>query len=109
MALAHQRQCAPPSTAELVAQNRSWLKHPAPNELSNCRYFHGFLTFPETTDLLHGQPTGTYLLRFSHSQPGSLVVALINDAGDVQQSLIHSNPDRGGYTVGRETYRSLDE
>jgi len=115
-----------------VERNRTWLKYPAPNELSRCHFFHGFLTFPETTELLRGHPAGTFLLRFSHSQPGcvrslvcvcgvvlcfvlwlwlfrSLVVALINARNEVQQSLVHTQPDKGGYCVGSETYRTIEE
>ena len=82
--------------AEVITKYGHVLKYPAPNTLSRCRWFHGFLTYSETVDLLSDKPVGTYLMRFSKSQPGSMVLAfrvdgMKNSRGKVQQSLIFSS------------------
>jgi hypothetical protein len=48
---------------------------------SLVRFFHGFLTYPETVELLSTRPSGHFLFRFSRSQPGSLVVAFKSNEG----------------------------
>lgn len=52
---------------------------------------------------------GTYLLRFSRSQPGSLVVGYVSPTGAALQCLIHPNPDGYGYVLGDKRYNTLDE
>ena len=99
--------------AEVISEYGHILKFPAPNTLSRCRWFHGFLTYSETVDLLSDTPTGTYLMRFSKSQPGSMVLAFRVDGmknlrGKVQQSLIYSSPETGGYRIGEKLYSTLD-
>lgn len=99
--------------AEVIAEYGHILKFPAPNTLSRCRWFHGFLTYSETVDLLSDKPTGTYLMRFSKSQPGSMVLAFrVNGMkdlrGKVQQSLIFSSPETGGYRIGEKHYATLE-
>ena len=103
------------------------LKYPAPNTISRCRFFHGFLTYKEAKHLLKDKIVGTYLMRFSKSQPGSLVLAYTCEKGSgnsnssrskqskrssrssktnsssnivVKQSLVYSSPQ--GYTIGGE-------
>lgn len=121
---------------DMVATHRSWLKFPAENTLTTGNFFHGFLDFAETVRTLAVQPPGTYLLRFSRSKPGytpptlqpacwgafdssaalphplpcrSLVVAFVNDRGQVQQSIVYSRPELGGYLLGQESYASIQE
>lgn len=45
-------------------------------------WFYGFLTRKEVLMLLHGQPAGTFLLRFSSSVAGSFVMDFNVDQGD---------------------------
>lgn len=126
------------SPPDMVATHRSWLKFPAENTLTTGNFFHGFLDFAETVRTLAVQPPGTYLLRFSRSKPGykhtahppacllgtpltqappcphrlpcrSLVVAFVNDRGQVQQSIVYSRPELGGYLLGQESYASIQE
>ena len=101
------------SLADVITEYSHLLKFPAPNTLSKCRWFHGFLTYTETVDILSDEAVGTYLMRFSKSQPGSMVLAfrvagLKNNKGKVQQSLIYSSPETGGYRVGSKLYPDLE-
>lgn len=97
------------SLEALVASQSSWLRRPAAAHVANCRYFHGFLSFDQTRQRLAGKAAGTFLLRFSASQKGALVVAFVDDAGSVRQSLVYPKPESGGYQLGEETYSSIDQ
>ena len=117
------------SMAKVVHAYRDILKYPAPNTISRCRFFHGFLTYKETVHLLKNKIVGTYLMRFSKSQPGSLVLAYtsLKSSGSssrskqskqskrssrsssnvvVKQSLVYSSPQ--GYTIGEKLWPTLD-
>jgi hypothetical protein len=41
------------------------------------KWFYGFLSGEESIRLLQGQPTGTYLVRFSRSRPGSFALSFV--------------------------------
>ena len=60
--------------------------------------FHGALIYEETlARLSHHQP-GSYLLRASQSQRGSAVLAFVDAAGKVQQSIISPELSAGAWT-----------
>ena len=82
------------------------LLYPAPNTLSKCKFFHGFLTYKETVSLLKSQQKGTYLMRFSKSQPGSLVIAYTSNGNSVKQTIVNSSTL--GYTINDRSWNTLD-
>jgi len=59
---------------------------------SLCRYafsgFHGPILYDKTVELLSNQPQGSYLLRPSQAQRGSVTLAYVDDKGIPQQSII---------------------
>jgi hypothetical protein len=69
-------------------------------------WFHGFISYAESVAMLKPQPPGTFLARFSHSQPGALVIAYAGEDGEVRQSLVIAEPDRGGYSVGAKVFNT---
>eukprot|EP01116_Phalansterium_solitarium_P004322 TRINITY_DN15306_c0_g1_i1.p1 TRINITY_DN15306_c0_g1~~TRINITY_DN15306_c0_g1_i1.p1 ORF type:complete len:516 (+),score=160.26 TRINITY_DN15306_c0_g1_i1:67-1614(+) len=65
----------------------------------SARWFYGFLTRFESEMLLRDQPVGTFLFRFSSSQPGSLALAFstlneeLNQANMVHVIITSCQPD----------------
>ena len=45
-----------------------------------CRALHGFLTRQQTEEYLNKSPNGTFLIRFSDSEPGGVTIAWITGA-----------------------------
>ena len=43
----------------------------------NFRALHGFLTRQQTEEYLNKSPNGTFLIRFSDSEPGGVTIAWI--------------------------------
>ncbi|MFN3503954.1 MAG: SH2 domain-containing protein, partial [Allorhizobium sp.] len=76
------------SLPAVVAAHQHVLRSPLVHPLKGCRWFRGFLTYEQSVALLAGRPPGTFLLRFSRSQPGSLAVAFTAEDGKVQQSIV---------------------
>eukprot|EP00455_Lapot_gusevi_P051606 TRINITY_DN7732_c0_g1_i1.p1 TRINITY_DN7732_c0_g1~~TRINITY_DN7732_c0_g1_i1.p1 ORF type:complete len:223 (+),score=38.88 TRINITY_DN7732_c0_g1_i1:157-825(+) len=71
---------------------------------------HGFLSRSRAVQLLQDQPVGTFLVRFSDSQPGKFGVAYV-DRG-VEHVLVTVSPKHGfGIQVsdGERWYQTLDE
>eukprot|EP01088_Endostelium_zonatum_P019356 TRINITY_DN6649_c0_g1_i2.p1 TRINITY_DN6649_c0_g1~~TRINITY_DN6649_c0_g1_i2.p1 ORF type:complete len:1133 (-),score=354.80 TRINITY_DN6649_c0_g1_i2:85-3483(-) len=58
-------------------------------------YFHGFLTSNEARALITGKPIGTFLLRFSETQPGSIVVSMINKKSEFLQIMVQADLPHG--------------
>ena len=58
---------------------------------------------------LHSLQPGSFLLRFSKSQPGSLVVGYVAPNNTVMQCLIHPSPEGAGYVLGDKTYPTLED
>eukprot|EP01117_Protostelium_nocturnum_P011598 TRINITY_DN4211_c0_g1_i1.p1 TRINITY_DN4211_c0_g1~~TRINITY_DN4211_c0_g1_i1.p1 ORF type:complete len:1097 (-),score=260.76 TRINITY_DN4211_c0_g1_i1:80-3370(-) len=65
----------------------------------NAEWFHGFLSSTETERLLEKQPSGTFLIRFSKSKPGSFAIGYVEgDPGQktkVTHTLIACAPPSG--------------
>ncbi len=95
------------SLSHLVKAFPEKLRIPAPVGIRRCQYFHGFLSFAEAEELLKGKAIGTYLLRFSRSEPGSLVVAFVGQRGTVEQCI--AKPHKAGYLLGHYVYSSIDD
>ena len=49
------------SVSDTIDNNKHVFKFAAPNTLSKLDYFHGFLTYGESVELLADQPIGTYV------------------------------------------------
>jgi len=74
----------------------------------NFQAFHGTIDYQRTVERLYGKPKGSYLLRASQSQKGSFVLAFVDAAGKVQQSIIRPDHSGSGKVVCSEiTFSSL--
>eukprot|EP01090_Pellita_catalonica_P015264 TRINITY_DN409_c0_g1_i1.p1 TRINITY_DN409_c0_g1~~TRINITY_DN409_c0_g1_i1.p1 ORF type:complete len:539 (-),score=81.20 TRINITY_DN409_c0_g1_i1:663-2279(-) len=62
-------------------------------------WFQGFVSREETEHLLHRQPTGTFLVRFSQSYMGSFVLAVAMKQSRMLHILINKKPDNQGFAV----------
>ena len=89
-----------PETTLTPAHTRNGSQQPP--ILSRYSFFHGFLTFDETVEVLKNKDIYSYLFRFSRSQPESLVVAWKATTGQVKQALLFSQPNDGGYQKALE-------
>ncbi|GBG29275.1 Pepsin A-1 [Hondaea fermentalgiana] len=96
------------SFAELVAAYSAQLQQPAPDvkNIGPARLFRGFLSFDDAEDMLEGHPVGTFLIRFSQSQDGCLVVAYVTPSEGVRQSKIFTDANRG-FILGGEVYKRI--
>ncbi len=94
------------SLRELIDKNSARLKHPARNvkHLGPARFFRDFLSHEETRDMLEGQPTGTFLVRFSMSEECTLVIANVLENGKVSQSKIYCDSEKGFLLEGHTRY-----
>lgn len=77
---------AAPSALEFVGS--SSLRH---------RWFHGFLSSEESAKFLELQPSGSFLLRFSKSKPGSFALAYVDKDKNIGHSLIQYTP--AGFSI----------
>jgi len=71
------------------------------------RVFFGLMTFEEAEELLNIQPTGTYLLRLSHSSPGWFVIAYVAPTRKVLQLKVAVKPN--GFESGKKLFATLSE
>ena len=53
------------------------------------RALHGFLTRQQTEEYLNKSPNGTFLIRFSDSEPGGVTIAWITGKKHVQYYHLH--------------------
>ena len=53
----------------------------------NFRALHGFLTRQQTEEYLNKSPNGTFLIRFSDSEPGGVTIAWIT--GEIHFEYYH--------------------
>jgi len=60
---------------------------------------HGPIEYNQTLNILSGQPTGTYLLRYSLNQQGCLILAFVDQNGQVMQALISPEPSGNGRVI----------
>ena len=74
-------------------------------EVQALRWFHGFISFEQAANELKGQAKGTYLARFSHSNPDAIVLAYVSEGGDVKQSLVQKS--NNGYSLGGKIYPNV--
>jgi Fe-S-cluster formation regulator IscX/YfhJ len=75
-------------------------RFPAPvvSAVMRAKFFKGFLSKEETLRLLQDAPSGTFLFRFSNSDPGALVVGY-KVGKEVKQTRIYCEPESGGYRL----------
>ena len=67
------------------------------NYLCSREWFFGYRGFEESSNLLKNEPAGTYIARFSLSQPGNFSFDLVYTPGNVISLLIESS--YSGFTV----------
>lgn len=77
--------------------------------LLNTQWFHGIIDANTTISRLQNQASGTYLIRFSGSEPGNYALSL-NDNGKIRHwkivvSKTDSNPS---YTINNKSFPSLN-
>lgn len=53
------------------------------NKITSERWFYGCLSRREALLLLAGQPVGTFLMRFSKSQPGAFALSFVSEQKQV--------------------------
>jgi len=75
-----------PAAAVYSSSNRS-----TPRRYGFAGY-HGVIPFDKTLDRLAGKPPGSYLVRASHSQRNSSVLAFVDATGCIQQSIVAPDP-----------------
>ena len=63
--------------------------------------FHGAIVYDQTLAHLRGHPPGSYLVRASQSQRGSVVLAFVDAQGRVQQSIISPDPSPAAAGTGK--------
>ena len=99
------------SLRDVIESKPALLKFPAPalKTISQAMYFKGFISFDESKELLKNEPPGTFLFRFSRSDPGALAVAYVSESGEVLQSKVFCEPESGGYKLGNGVYTSLSD
>lgn len=81
---------------------------PSVRSVARARYFRGFLTLAETQELLQNEAQGTFLFRFSANEPGALVLGF-KWQNTVNQYRVFAEPERGGYSLGKKIYRTIDD
>lgn len=75
------------------------------------QWFHGFVGSTEAQKLLKGKPDGTFLIRFSTTNPGSyaLTVAYSNTVGHWRISCEKKNFEIPTFSIDGKFYKSLDD
>lgn len=100
------------SIEQLVHENKNILRFAAPNTASKNRWFFGFQTYQETKQVLKDYPTGSFLMRFSRSQPGSLAIGwkapFLVEGKNILQALLLTQKDTGGYLFWEHMFFSIE-
>lgn len=81
-------------------------------ELCQQPWFHGDLTVADACDRLVPQGPGTFLLRFSSSEPGSFTISRVDGAGTVRHHRITPRSSNGTgkrFAVADTAYTTLAE
>lgn len=75
------------------------------------QWFHGFLGSTEAQKALKGKPDGTFLIRFSTTNPGSyaLTVAYSSTVGHWRISCDKKNYETPTFSIDGRHYKSLDD
>lgn len=90
----------PHNGLEILSEIRVLLSQP---------WFHGFISAPESENLLLDKQGGTYLVRFSSTSPGCYTISKVSQ-GDrtIKHQKIHHRPG-SGYEINGRVYKSLPE
>jgi len=100
------------SLPEILSTYGYALTSPLWSALSAEKYFHGELSSDEANVLLKNQDVGTFLVRFSASQPGALAISFVDQGSQIKQLLIRKSPDGKWITNvnnSPENYMSIQE
>ncbi|PRP77814.1 FYN/Yes-like tyrosine-protein kinase [Planoprotostelium fungivorum] len=63
--------------------------------IMSCPWFYGFISRQETDLFLRDQPNGTFLIRFSSTQPGAFALGFIMEGREVHHILIKADKPSG--------------
>lgn len=75
--------------------------------LFNTQWFHGMIDANTTLNRLQNQPSGTYLIRFSGSEPGNYALSM-NDNGKIRHwKIIVSKTSDRSFTINNKQFPSL--
>jgi len=79
-----------------------------------CRqpWFHGDLSVSESAERMAQQPRGTFLVRFSSSEPGCYTISRMADAGKISHTRIIQRHDKdapGKFIIKDSAYASLKD
>lgn len=84
---------------------------PKLRDITSQVWFHGYMTRTEAEKLLEVSEPGTFLVRFSSTDPGSCAINMKDPSG--KQTRIKIDPQNGGYVVregsGFRAFRSVSE
>jgi hypothetical protein len=72
-------------------------------------WFHGDVTTSEAEDRLADKPAGTFLVRFSSSEPGAFTISKVSSFGAIAHQRIIHPAGEPAFTINSCTYARLDE
>eukprot|EP01113_Clastostelium_recurvatum_P021189 TRINITY_DN2505_c0_g1_i1.p1 TRINITY_DN2505_c0_g1~~TRINITY_DN2505_c0_g1_i1.p1 ORF type:complete len:547 (-),score=139.75 TRINITY_DN2505_c0_g1_i1:184-1824(-) len=64
-------------------------------ELMAQRWFHGDLDTADAAARLSGQPPGTFLIRFSNTNPGCFTISQVSDGGTIRHQRVQYQAGKG--------------
>ncbi|EGG16486.1 SH2 domain-containing protein [Cavenderia fasciculata] len=75
--------------------------------LMECAWFHGDISTSESENRLHKKPEGTFLVRFSTSEPGAYTISKVSKNGVISHQRIHR--PGGKFQVNNSKYLSVKD
>jgi hypothetical protein len=96
-----------PSVPSIIQNYSSLLQTPFKEKIVTKPWFYGDFTLDETVYFLSDEPIGTYLLRFSTSQPCTFTVSVVR-----QEGIMHYRLERlpgGKILYEDQVYADIDE
>eukprot|EP01133_Synstelium_polycarpum_P005660 gene5660-6535_t len=76
-------------------------------QLMECAWFHGDISTSESENRLHKKPEGTFLVRFSTSEPGAYTISKVSKNGVISHQRIHR--PGGKFQVNNSKYLSVKD
>eukprot|EP00727_Mastigamoeba_balamuthi_P005154 m51a1_g14637 putative sh2 domain-containing protein (514) ;mRNA; r:41786-44872 len=78
-------------------------------ELLQQSWFHGDITTEDAESRLMYKPEGTFLVRFSSSEPGAFTISKVSMFGSISHQRIAHSAGQNLFVVGGNTYRTLQD
>jgi len=72
-------------------------------------WFHGDVGTSDAEERLAEKPQGTFLIRFSTSEPGAFTISKVSPFGAITHQRVQHPPGEPEYTVNGSTYTSIEE